>query len=103
MQIYDASTYNQEMIYLGMAGNSREDGAFFLEQKNKFCVGDRIEIMKPGKENVPAVVETIQDEEGAFQNSAPHARQRLWVKLSEAPEPYDILRVEKNHMDVEKR
>lgn len=92
MQVYDASTYNQEMVYLGMAGEQRADGAVFLEQKNKFCVGDQIEIMKPGGEDVPVTIETIQDEEGNFQDSAPHARQRLWVKCSVAPKPYDILR-----------
>ncbi len=92
MQVYDASTYNQEMVYLGMAGEQRSDGAVFLEQKNKFCVGETIEIMKPGGEDVPAIVETIQDEEGNLQDSAPHARQKLWVKLSVSPKPYDILR-----------
>lgn len=92
MQGYDASAYNQEMVYLGMVKERRADGSFLLEQKNKFCVGDTIEIMKPKGGDVEAVVEAIRDEEGNLQDSAPHARQRLWVKLSALPEPYDILR-----------
>ena len=92
MQIYDASTYHQEMIYLGMAGKADSDGYVPLEQKNKFCVGDRVEIMKPDGTDVPAVVERILDEDGSAQDSAPHARQRLRVRLSVVPEAGDILR-----------
>ena len=92
MQVYDASTYNQEMVYLGMAGEKRADGAVCLEQKNKFCVGEVIEIMKPDGSDMPATVEAIEDEEGNRQQSAPHARQKLWVKLSVPPERYDLLR-----------
>ena len=34
----------------------------------------------------------IWDEEGKSQESAPHARQILWVELEAEPEPYDLLR-----------
>ena len=34
----------------------------------------------------------LHDEEGRPQESAPHARQKLMVKLSHIPEKYDILR-----------
>ena len=91
-QIYDTGAYRQEMIYLGTVSGVRGDGFLSLEQKNKFCVGDRIEIMKPDGTDIPAVVETILDEEGRPQNSAPHARQRLWVRLDAAAQKYDILR-----------
>ena len=91
-QIYDSSTYRQEYIYLGTAGEALPGGRFFLEQKNKFSVGETVEIMKPSGENVSAVVVGISDSEGREQESAPHARQSLSVKLSERPERYDILR-----------
>ena len=68
------------------------DGWFSLEQKNKFSVGETIEIMKPSGENHEVLVEGITDTEGTVQESAPHARQALFVKLSETPERYDILR-----------
>lgn len=92
MQIYDANTYRQEMIYLGIAGTVRDNGSFLLEQRNKFTVGEEIEIMKPDGRNIPAVVSAITDEEGCARESAPHPRQKLWVQLSQAPEEYDILR-----------
>lgn len=92
MQIYDASTYKQEMVYLGITGTVRENGSFALEQKNKFTVGEKIEIMKPDGRNILAEVLSITDQEGVSQESAPHPRQRLWVRLSQTPEEHDVLR-----------
>ena len=92
MQIYDANTYTQDMIYLGITGEVREDGFFALEQKNKFSVGEEIEIMKPNGDNVTVTVVAITDEEGNAQDSAPHPKQKLWVQLSGVPAQYDILR-----------
>ncbi len=92
MQVYDSSSYLQERIYLGLAGAVRADGCFALEQKNKFSVGEQIEIMKPDGSDIPAVVEEIWSEDGVPQESAPHARQSLWVRLSVTPEPFDVMR-----------
>ncbi|MCD2491418.1 U32 family peptidase [Lacrimispora sp. NSJ-141] len=91
-QIYDSSTYDQESIYLGIVGEDAGEGRFFMEQKNKFSLGEIIEIMKPSGENLEVQVEGIFDEDGGPQESAPHARQKLMVKLSHIPEKYDILR-----------
>ncbi len=91
-QIYDNNTYIQDFIYLGMSGAVKEDGRFFLEQKNKFSVGETVELLKPDGRNVEAQVLSIQDEEGHEQESAPHARQHLFVKLSIVPDEGDILR-----------
>ena len=100
-QIYDNSTYVNEYTYLGMIEEVSADGrlAWYpheglarFEQRNKFSVGDAIEIMRPDGENRPAVVEAMYDEEGEAVESCPHARQTLWVKLSEEAEQYDLLR-----------
>ena len=90
-QIYDSNTYVKEYTYLGIVGNVA-DGMCRIEQRNKFSVGEQIEIMKPDGRNVEVVVERILNEAGEEQESAPHPKQVLWVKLSEAPETYDILR-----------
>ena len=91
-QIYDNNTYIKEYTYLGIAGDVREDQTFSLEQRNKFSAGETIEIMKPDGRDLETIVEGIWSEEGEPQESAPHAKQRLWVKLSVCPEPMDILR-----------
>ena len=94
-QIYDNSTYISEAVYLGIVEAVGEDGLLFLEQRNKFCVGDEIEIMKPDGRDVPARVERILDGDGQEMESAPHAKQRLRVRLSAPAEKYDLLRMEK--------
>jgi len=95
-QIYDFSTYKSESVYLGIAEGIDDRGFVCLEQKNKFCVGDRIEIMKPDGRDIAVRVESMEDEERNPIESCPHAKQRIFVRLSTAPEPYDLLR-----MDVE--
>ena len=93
-QIYDNSTYISEAVYLGIV-DAADGGLISLEQRNKFCVGDEIEIMKPDGRDVPARVESILDEDGQEMESAPHAKQRLRVRLSSPAERYDLLRMEK--------
>lgn len=90
-QIYDNNTYINEYVYLGITDEIR-DGLAHFEQKNKFCVGDSIEIMKPDGRNIAVTVEAMYDDEGTAVDSCPHSRQSLWVKLSETPQAYDLLR-----------
>lgn len=90
-QIYDNNTYEKGYTYLGIAGEV-SDGLCRIEQRNKFSVGEEIEIMKPDGRNISVTVEKILNEEGEEQESAPHPQQVLYVKLSQTPERYDILR-----------
>ena len=93
-QIYDSSTYVNESVYLGIVDSVDERGFAKFEQKNKFCVGDVIEIMKPDGRNVSAKVISMYNEEGEAVESCPHSKQILYVELSEMPEKYDIMRTE---------
>lgn len=95
-QIYDSNTYNSDYIYLGTLYEKDEKGRVRMEQRNKFCTGDRIEIMKPDGRNVAVTVEKIEDEENHEVDSAPHPKQTLWLTLSEDAEVWDILRVKKD-------
>ena len=90
-QIYDSNTYIREYTYLGIIGEIK-DGLYRIEQRNKFSVGEVIEIMKPDGQNVEATVEKIIDEDGNEQESAPHPKQVLYVALSAGASVYDILR-----------
>lgn len=91
-QIYDSNTYVKNYTYLGTAEEVREDGCCRIEQKNKFSVGEQIEIMKPDGRNVLVTVKGITDEDGNAMESAPHPKQVLWVDLGSEVRPYDILR-----------
>ena len=90
-QIYDSNTYVKEYTYLGIIGEER-DGTYRIEQRNKFSVGEKIEVMKPNGENVEVTVKRILTEDGEEQESAPHPKQVLYVDLGIQVDPYDILR-----------
>lgn len=94
MQIYDSNTYVNEYIYLGIVERVTEKGFAKIEQRNKFCVGDRIEIMKPDGSNVPVTVLSLTTEKGETVESAPHPKQILYVEMSEKAAACDILRKE---------
>lgn len=90
-QIYDSNTYVREYTYLGIIGKE-SDGRYRIEQRNKFSVGEMIEIMKPDGQNIETVVRAIINEDGETQESAPHSKQVLYIELDKKAEKYDILR-----------
>lgn len=103
-QIYDTNTYVNDYIYLGMVeesldsvvlkDGSTEQGYYAkITQRNKFCVNDTIEIMKPDGQNIDAKVLMMITSDQDIVESAPHPQQILFVKLSKPSEKYDILRV----------
>ncbi len=92
-QIYQNSTYIKNYIYLGTVETIGKNGLVQIEQKNKFSVGETLEIMKPDGRNLMARVWGIYSEEGETMESAPHARQKLFLDLSEPAEPGNILRI----------
>lgn len=90
-QIYDSNTYVKEYTYLGIIGEEK-DGTYRIEQRNKFSVGETIEVMKPNGDNIEVVVKRILTEDGVEQESAPHPKQVLYVDLGIKVDQYDILR-----------
>lgn len=109
-QIYDTNTYVNEYVYLGLveeelheitlADGSKKTGNFAkITQRNKFIVGDTIEIMKPDDRNVFVNVLSLTTEDGQSVSSAPHPQQVLYVELSESASKYDLLRVKGNTND----
>ncbi|MDE6661919.1 MAG: U32 family peptidase [Lachnospiraceae bacterium] len=92
-QIYDNNTYVNEYIYLGIVSSVDDAGRARFEQRNKFSVGDEIEIMKPDGSNIPVKVLAMYNKDGDEVESCPHSKQLIDVALSETPAPYDILRV----------
>ena len=91
-QIYDNNTYVKEYTYLGIVGERNEEGLYRVEQRNKFSVGESIEVMKPDGANITVTVQRIVDEEGHDMESAPHPKQVLYIDLGQPLAMYDILR-----------
>lgn len=91
-QIYDNSTYIKEYTYLGYVEETDGEGRVRITQRNKFSVGETIEIMRPDGRNDRVTVRAMFDEEGSAVDSAPHPQQKLWVDLGEKASVYDLLR-----------
>ena len=118
-QIYDGTTYESKAVYLGTlesAENGVRSGTEGAEeagaqssaagvadvevtfiQKNKFSVGEEIEIMKPDGTNLKAIVVKMYDKDGNETDSCPHAsvmvRAVLRVNAGEGmPEAGDVMR-----------
>ena len=91
-QIYDSNTYIKAYTYLGLIGEDRGDGYYALEQRNKFSVGEEIEVMKPDGTDLTVVVRGMTDEEGQPMESCPHPKQKIYVDLGVELLPFDLLR-----------
>ena len=91
-QIYDNNTYVKEYTYLGIVGERSDAGLYRIEQRNKFSVGETIEVMKPDGSNIEVTVKAILNEDGEPMESAPHPQQVLYIDLGMELDAFDILR-----------
>ncbi|MDO5336661.1 MAG: U32 family peptidase [Eubacteriales bacterium] len=91
-QIYDNNTYVKEYTYLGYIEDTDSRGYARITQRNKFSVGETIEVMKPDGTNEKVRVLGIFTEEGEGRESAPHPKEVLYVNLGIPVKKYDILR-----------
>ena len=92
-QIYDANTYVNEYTYLGTVEETDDRGRARITQRNKFSVGDKIEIMKPDGRDIETRVLGINQEDGTAVENAPHPKEILYVQFDQQVEQYDILRI----------
>lgn len=91
-QIYDNNTYEKGYTYLGIVGEKNAAGMYRLEQRNKFSVGETIEVMKPDGRNIEVTVRAMTDDKGEAMESCPHPQQMFYVDLGIEVDEYDILR-----------
>lgn len=90
-QIYEHNTYEKAYTYLGTI-QEEKNGFYMLEQKNKFSIGEEIEIIKPNGDTIKAAVKKILDEQGEEMESCPHPKQAIYVDLGTKLDLFDILR-----------
>ena len=88
----DNNVYVKEYTYLGIVGSITGEGFAVLEQRNKFSVGDVVEVMRKNGENIAASVLEIKDEDGNSMESCPHPKQKIFVKFSCEVEEFDLIR-----------
>lgn len=91
-QIYDNNTYIKNYTYIGIVQGHNDKGYALLEQKNKFSVGETIEVMIPDGTNLEVTVKAIEDEGGNPMESAPHPKQMIYVDFGQKIEEGYLLR-----------
>lgn len=93
-QNYATSDYERDYSFIGVV-LGQEGEYTIVEQRNKFSVGDAIEVFGPRTMYVDDVVEAIWDEEGNPMDSAPHPQQVVRVKLARTYPEHFLLRKKK--------
>lgn len=91
-QIYDNNTYEKPYTYMGTIENDIKDGMYGLIQKNKFSIGETLEVIQPYKEAIEVKVLRIINEDGIDIDTCPHPMQKIYIDIGIQLNPYDILR-----------
>lgn len=92
-QIYENSSYIKDYVFTAkVIGYDEETGLHFIEQRNKFSVGETLEILTQQGENIRFVVDEIITEKGERKESATLAKERLYLRLPERIAAYTIIR-----------
>lgn len=89
-QIYDHNTYEKAYTYLGTIIEIR-DGLYGLEQKNKFSVGENVEIIRPDGDTIYTTVKSMKDADGNSIESCPHPKQKIYVDFGAQLDIYDMI------------
>ncbi len=95
-QNYLTSDYIREYSFIGLVRETDEStGLTTVEQRNKFSVGDVVEIFGPHTPYYEEVIEEMYDEEGNPVESAPHPQQILKIRFKRTPGCDFIMRKKK--------
>jgi len=92
-QVYTSTSYIREYDLVGMVEDYDEKtGIATISQRNRFFVGDEIEILEPSKPCFTMKVEYMENEKGERIESAPHAQMIVKMPMKEAVSKNAMLR-----------
>ncbi len=83
-QAYDTSKYIREYSFIGIViGENFEPGCWKIEQRNKFCVDEQIEIIEPNSDSTiyTRVLKIVESTTGELRENAPHPQEKIIVKF----------------------
>ncbi len=93
-QKYDSSSQKQESVFVGMI-EKIEENRILVEQRNKFEIGDTLELLSPSIRHGEKIkIKKMEDEKGNEITVAKDVQQKLWIYLNNTENIYagDILR-----------
>lgn len=88
---YNDGLYHQNAVIAAVVVSCGE-GYADIEQKNRFSVGDRLEILEPEMHVRSFIVENIAGDNGESRENAPHPKEKLRINCPFRLEPGDMLR-----------
>lgn len=91
-QHYPESSYFSDADVCGVVESCDENGYAVIAQRNKFSVGDTVDLMTRDHEPVSFQVESMKNEADEDIQSAPHATMKVKMQLPFSCEPLSILR-----------
>ncbi|MFZ2538259.1 MAG: U32 family peptidase [Oscillospiraceae bacterium] len=93
-QYYQNGGYTREYDIVAVVDNAK-DGYLYCTQKNKFFVGDEVEILEPKMKPYKFTITEMIDAKGHSIDSAPHALMELSIKCDREFKPRSIIRKQK--------
>ncbi len=92
-QVYDTSSYIRDYDIVGFVLDYNEKtGIATVEQRNKFCVGDTVEIIQPNEPYFSQKVEWLKNATGEYVTSVPHAQMIFTMKTEKPVVPNAMIR-----------
>lgn len=91
-QIHGSNSYVRTHRVVGMVKET-EEGYLRFHQRNKFSVGDTLEIMTPSGEVYTKTVTVMFDADGNSIDSAPHATMVVRIPMDGVFPPYSMVRM----------
>ncbi len=92
-QNYSFSSYIRQAEFVGLVLKYDPSARMILiEQRNKICIGDELEIVGPKHEAWPIKVDAVWDEEGKAITETPHPQMLYYLQSDLPVGPGDMLR-----------
>lgn len=91
-QIYESSSYIREYDFVGLVTSyDSASGIATIEQRNRFVIGDELEVVSPKGPFDIHKVTSMKNEDGEDIDAAPHPQMTVYMPM-EPVEPYAMLR-----------
>ena len=93
-QVYTNNSYIREYDFIGMVQEdwNEETGYAVIEQRNKFSVGEEIEVMPAKGDSYSMIVTELINANGESVDAAPHPQEILKMKFDKPVHKFDMLR-----------
>lgn len=91
-QIYETSSYIRDYDVVGIVKKCDSSGNALIHQRNKFSVGEEIEVLRPHGEFLKFTLDYMENAGGESIQSAPHAEMEVTLKLPCAVPENSMLR-----------